>query len=941
MRKTTSRDEGGSAPSTLPATAGQATAGLRSHAARRRGARVRTRLLIALLLTGAAVLVAGVPAIVGRAGALSDSQELADASALGERALSLSHILADERDALVVAAASEEADREGALSDDAEARADRRVAELREAVDPALGERLAALPEARERALAGESTPVEVHQTYTAAIEGLDGLLRSVSRSSPADAVSPTSDALPDLARAVHAASATRGLLLAALAGDGEQGELTALAQREHVSEAAALTDFLAIADAPGRDTYRDTVTGGDVDAAEEFLAELTDGATLDEADRALDPVAVDEALQARVGLQRGVLASLVGEHTEAVEALRDDELTRLLVTVGVILLALALALGVSVGTARSLTRPLAAVRLGTRRVAADPVHQEPVRYIGRNDEFAEVVASVNALRARAEELQRQAAEAEQSSGGLRAERDRLLAEQRELTARLAALHGAVHGMFAHHAQRLLDLVEEQLSVIEGLEEHETDPDQLAVLFSVDHLAARMRRHSENVLLLAGAEPVRSLASPMPLIDVARAAVSEIERYDLVETVPPPPTRVVAHAARDISHLLAELLDNAAVATPPGTRVALTGQWRGEELLLTVEDEGRGLSEVRLAELNARLADPVTPPPGADGGNGQHIGMGLYTVARLAARHGLRCRLVARPAGGTTAEVLVPGALVHPGAAEPAGYPTDARAGPASGAHPTVPAARTGATPVAAPGVAPGGHEAPAGPASGARPVVPEARAGIGPTTRTTGRHALGAERPPLPAEAPTADGGPAPAAYGGQGGGYGEPGPYGERAGHAHQAGYGDAAGSGYADRAGGPPSGPLPVRDLASRGPEHAHAPDSAPVVTGSGLPLRTRVASAGGGATDTGRNRTVDPEELRRRLGGFQRGAREGHRDAATLAASGEFGAPGEFAASGEFGGEAPAHPVARPDQGPGQGAGEGPGERPGRYGEEQPS
>ncbi|RMI39668.1 hypothetical protein EBN88_14420 [Streptomyces triticirhizae] len=242
---------------------------------------------------------------------------------------------------------------------------------------------------------------------------------------------------------------------------------------------------------------------------------------------------------------------------------------------------------------------------------------------------------------------------------------------------------------------------------------------------------------------------------------------------------------------------------------------------------------------------------------------------------------------------------------------------------------------------MAAPGVAPGGHEAPAGPASGARPVVPEARAGIGPTTRTTGRHALGAERPPLPAEAPTADGGPAPAAYGGQGGGYGEPGPYGERAGHAHQAGYGDAAGSGYADRAGGPPSGPLPVRDLASRGPEHAHAPDSAPVVTGSGLPLRTRVASAGGGATDTGRNRTVDPEELRRRLGGFQRGAREGHRDAATLAASGEFGAPGEFAASGEFGGEAPAHPVARPDQGPGQGAGEGPGERPGRYGEEQPS
>ncbi|GAA3875136.1 sensor histidine kinase [Streptomyces sedi] len=927
MRKTTSRDEGGSAPSTLSAAAGQ-----RSHAARRRSARVRTRLLIALLLTAAAVLLAGAPAVTDRVQGLDESQRLLDDSALGERALSLSHILADERDALVVAAADERADRDVALTDDAEARADRRVAELRDAVDPELGEHLDALPGERERALAGESTPVEIHRAYTPAVEGLDGMLRAVSRSAPSDAVSPTSDALPDLARAVHAASAARGLLLAALVGDGEQGELTGLAQRENVSETAALADFLAIADPEGGDAYRSTVTGGDAEAAEEYLAVLTDAAVLDSEDRALDPAEVDEALMARVGLQRGVLASLVTEHTEAVEALRDDELTSLLVTSGVVAVALLLALAVSVQSARSLTRPLAAVRLGTRRVAADPVHQEPVRYTGRDDEFAEVVASVNALRERAGELQRQAAQAERSSGGLRAERDRLLAEQRELTARMAALHGAVHGMFAHHAQRLLDLVEEQLSVIEGLEEHETDPDQLAVLFSVDHLAARMRRHSENVLLLAGAEPVRLLTAPMPLIDVARAAVSEIERYDLVETVPPPPTRIVAHAARDISHLLAELLDNAAVSAPPGTRVRLAGHWQADELLLTVEDEGRGLTDVRLAELNARLADPVTPPPGADGGNGQHIGMGLYTVARLAARHGLRCRLVARPAGGTTAEVLVPGALVLP-AAESTGFPTDSLAGPASGAHPTIPAARTGATPVVVPETDTGAH--------------PTLQPGA--TASTTGQHPV----------------------VGHPEAGYGEQAPYGDRTGYGERAGYGQQpyGDVGFGERAAGDPTatgewsvggtpegygtdryapdrygtdrygddghgaghrdatatGGLPVRDATPHAPEHTRAPDSAPVVTGSGLPVRTRVASAGNGAQDTGRNRTVDPDELRRRLGGFQRGAREGHRDAA-------------LEVPNELGGEGPA-PVGHPDQGPGPA--EGPGEGPGRYGEEQPS
>ncbi|WP_159001528.1 nitrate- and nitrite sensing domain-containing protein, partial [Streptomyces sp. SBT349] len=636
---------------------------------------MRSRLLAGVLLTGAAVAAAGVPAVHGAYTDLEGARQLTEDSELGRRAMTLSHLLADEREALVVAATAGDPETlDAALGTEARERTDRAVSQLPDEAGESVHELLTGLPEARELALEGGSTALETYETYTAAIDELDAVFRSVSRSRPERAADPTGDALPDLARAVHASSATRGLLVAGLRAGGGAPELATIAQREAAREEAALADFATTAAPGGLDAYEREVTGEAAAEAEEFIAELADAPYLSTEDQAADEGAVHEALTARTGMQRSVLTSLAAEQAASLDAVREDDTTSLQVTGVVVTLALLLALAVSVQTARSLTRPLATVRLGTRRVGADPAGQEPVKYTGRNDEFAEVVASVNALRARTVALQErassavlEAAEAARDSGGLRMERDRLLAEQSDLTARLAALHGAVHGMFAHHAQRLLALVGEQLSIIEGLEEHEADPDRLAVLFSVDHLAARMRRHGENLLLLAGAPPVADLGEALPLIDVARAAVSEIERYELVETAPPPPpARIVGAAARDVSHLLAELLDNATAYSPTGARVRLTARWLESELAFLVEDEGVGLSQGRLAELNARLADPVTPPPGADlAGGGVGIGMGLYTVARLAARHGLRCWLAARQGGGTVAQVVLPGSLVE------------------------------------------------------------------------------------------------------------------------------------------------------------------------------------------------------------------------------------------------------------------------------------
>ncbi|MGK5529007.1 nitrate- and nitrite sensing domain-containing protein [Streptomyces sp. URMC 129] len=738
-----------------------------------------------LLLTGTAVAIAGAPAVYAGVRDLSDSRALVADAGLAERTALLSHLVADERDTLVAALGGAGAGAaEAALPEDARARLDAQLTGVRADVEPEVRTRLDALTEAREAALSGRSTPDATYAAYSDVVTALDGVLRAVSRERPERAADATGDALPDLARAVDASSAARGLLLAALAtqdgqsgegGEGDAAGVVALAQQAAAREQAALADFRATADAAAWEDYERAVSGDEARTAGDILAGLTDAAGLSAQEWALVPAEVEEALATRTGLQRDMLLSLAGERTASLTELADDDMTRLQITAGIVLAALVLAFSVNVHTARSLTQPLAAVRLGSRRVAADPTGQEPVRFTGRNDEFAEVVHSVNALRARVVTLQQQAAAATREadaaardSGGLRAERDRLLAEHNELNARLAALHGAVHGMFAHHARRLLVLVGEQLSVIEGLEEHETDPDRLAVLFTVDHLAARMRRHGENLMLLAGAEPPPQLGEPLSLIDVARAAVSEIERYELVETAPPPPAaRIVGGAARDVSHLLAELLDNATAFSPAGARVRLTARWAEAELVFTVEDDGVGLSADRLAELNARIVDPVTPPPGAGSdAPGPGIGMGLYTVARLAARHSLRCWLDARPGGGTVAHVVLPGALVEP-LAEP---------------YPSVPA-QAAAPPVAAP-----------------RAAAAEAVA--------------------------------------------------------------------------------------------EHARAADTTPrtnAVTGSGLPLRNPSATGVGPSPQpaAGRARAVDAEELRRRLGGFQRGAREGHRDAARAA------------------------------------------------------
>ncbi|MEK8172583.1 ATP-binding protein [Streptomyces sp. M19] len=167
-----------------------------------------------------------------------------------------------------------------------------------------------------------------------------------------------------------------------------------------------------------------------------------------------------------------------------------------------------------------------------------------------------------------------------------------------------------------------LGLVERQLAVIEKLEEREHDPDRLETLFQLDHLATGMRRYSENLLVIAGSEHKANHPGPVPLLDVVRASISEVERYDRVQIQALPPHALVAgYAADSVSHLLAELLDNATAFSPPDAHVHVSG-WLLEsgEVMLSVQDEGIGMTADRLAEVNNRLADPTPTTPAAPPG---------------------------------------------------------------------------------------------------------------------------------------------------------------------------------------------------------------------------------------------------------------------------------------------------------------------------------
>lgn len=329
-------------------------------------------------------------------------------------------------------------------------------------------------------------------------------------------------------------------------------------------------------------------------------------------------------------------------------DELRDESRQEALINTIFVIAALLFTIILGVIVARSLVRSLNTLRRSALEIAEQRL-PETVRRLSEADP-ADIDLTVAPIGVATRDEVGQVARA---FDAVHAEAVRLAAEQ-------ALLRGNVNSMFVNLSRRSQSLIQRQLALISDLENREADPDQLANLFKLDHLATRMRRNGENLLVLAGEEPGRRWTRPVPLVDVLRAAASEVEQYERVELGALPTTDIAGRAVNDLVHLLAELLENSTTFSSPHTKVRVTGHILPDgRALIEIHDNGIGLTGDDLADANQRLARP----PVVDVSISRR--MGLFVVGRLSTRHGIRVQLRPGDGGGTTALVMLPIELIQ------------------------------------------------------------------------------------------------------------------------------------------------------------------------------------------------------------------------------------------------------------------------------------
>jgi signal transduction histidine kinase len=345
--------------------------------------------------------------------------------------------------------------------------------------------------------------------------------------------------------------------------------------------------------------------------------------------------------------VEQGLMSSVVARS----KSLRGSAIKSVIVESLAVLLVLALAMVFTTLVARSLVRPLRRLRTGALEVAG--VHlPETVRRMSETDGEG-VSLDVEPIDV----------DSSDEIGEVARAFDQVHREALRLAATEAALRGNVNAMFVNLSRRSQSLVERQIQLIDELEQGEQDSERLSSLFRMDHLATRMRRNSENLLVLAGHDASRHWNQPVAVVDVLRAAVSEIEQYERITLNVQPGIAVRGQAVSDVVHLTAELVENATAFSASETPVSIVGHLLSSGgVLLEIADQGVGMGAEELAHANWRLDNP----PEVDVAVSRR--MGLFVVARLAARHGIRVRLRLGASGGLTALVWLPDeAVTHEG----------------------------------------------------------------------------------------------------------------------------------------------------------------------------------------------------------------------------------------------------------------------------------
>jgi signal transduction histidine kinase len=509
------------------------------------------------------------------------------------------------------------------------------------------------LPALRSVAASSQIPSLTVIQEYASAINQLIALEDEIAAGS-------NDAALADTVRVVGLISATKeevsqeqAILTSALTPDlvgAAQlgpGQLTAI-NAAQAEQAADLAQFSLIATPAQRQLYNSALSSAQADHAQaqvqQAITLALDGGSSTENPAFTNAANGSTYLVASLRrVEQTLMSSIIGQ----VGGLRDRAITSALLEGIGVLLILILALLFTAAVGRSMTRPLARLRSGALEVAGvrlpetvrrmsesggadSPPDIEPID-VDSTDEIGEVARAF----------------------------DQVHQEAVRLAANEAALRGNVNAMFVNLSRRSQSLVERQIRLIDDLEQGEQDSDRLANLFQMDHLATRMRRNSENLLVLAGHELSRRWTEPVALVDVLRAAVSEIEHYERVIPNIQPSISVRGQAVSDVVHLLSELAENATAFSAAETPVKVSGYLLSSGgALVDITDQGVGMGAEEMAHANWRLDNP----PVVDVAVSRR--MGLFVVARLAARHGIRVRLRPGPAGGLTALVWLPDEVI-------------------------------------------------------------------------------------------------------------------------------------------------------------------------------------------------------------------------------------------------------------------------------------
>jgi signal transduction histidine kinase len=336
--------------------------------------------------------------------------------------------------------------------------------------------------------------------------------------------------------------------------------------------------------------------------------------------------------------------------------SVRDHAILLAIVACVVLVLVLVLALWVAAVLVRSVVKPIRKLRTGAREVAevwlpytlrrlsenngqARPSDAEPVEVdVNSADEIGEVARAFNQMRG----------------------------EMVRLAANEAALRGRLDAMFVKLSHRSQALVERQIRLIESLEQGEQDRERLSQLYKMNRIASRMHRNSQNLLVVAGHEVPADWNQPIALASVIRAAVSEVEDYERIALTAQPDIAVIGPVVNDVVHLLAELIENATSFSAGDMSVDISGQRLSSGgVLIDITDRGVGMAPKELAYANWRLENP----PASD--INVPTGMGLFVVARLAERHGIKIRLQQAEFGGLTALTWLPDEVITSHTAAP------------------------------------------------------------------------------------------------------------------------------------------------------------------------------------------------------------------------------------------------------------------------------